>query len=406
MTQTPKSPAQKRDRRLDVFRGIALITIFVNHVPRTVYENFTSRNFGFSDAAEGFVLMSGIAAALAYSASFRAGDIVNGIDKMWKRAGRLYVVHLASVLIALMIVAFGARFMQSERLVDAINIAPIVEDPIGGLLGLGSLMHQPGYFNILPLYAVLLLAGPVFLMVGLRSKAALLALAVTIWAAAGTWRLNFPNYPNEGGWFFNPIAWQLIFVVGLLGGLAMKEGRKLVPYNPVLFGAACAFLAFSLVVTVLGLWGFTGDLGLPFFIHGYDKTFAALPRVLHVLALAYVLTNLHVVRRLASHRLADPLAVLGQNGLAVFASGSVICIVIQVVKNSFVLNAVQDGVLLALGLLAQYAIALYVSRGKKAGQPKPVAAPVRPTGVTVRPSPRPSIGVLAQTRLAGSRIAE
>jgi len=52
----------QRDLRLDVFRGLALVMIFINHVPGTVYENVTSRNFGLSDAAEGFVLMSGVAA--------------------------------------------------------------------------------------------------------------------------------------------------------------------------------------------------------------------------------------------------------------------------------------------------------------------------------------------------------
>ena len=61
------APAAGRDPRLDVLRGLSLVMIFINHVPGNVYEKFTSRNFGFSDAAEGFVLMSGIAAGLAYS---------------------------------------------------------------------------------------------------------------------------------------------------------------------------------------------------------------------------------------------------------------------------------------------------------------------------------------------------
>ena len=55
-----------RDSRLDVLRALALITIFINHVPGNPYEMFTSRNFGFSDATEAFVLISGIAVGLAY----------------------------------------------------------------------------------------------------------------------------------------------------------------------------------------------------------------------------------------------------------------------------------------------------------------------------------------------------
>lgn len=390
MTGHGVASAQKRDRRLDVFRGLALITIFVNHVPGTVYEHFTSRNFGLSDAAEGFVLMAGIAAALAYSASFRTGDIITGVTKMWRRAGHLYNVHIVTVMLGLMVVAFGARFMQADKLLKSINVAPIVEDPIGGLIGIAALTHQPGYFNILPLYAVLLLAGPLLLWIGLRSKGALLALAVVLWAAAGTWRLNFPNYPNEGGWFFNPIAWMVIFSIGLLGGLAMKEGRKLVPYHPVLFAAACAYLLFGLAVVVMKLWGVFG-LGLPFWLGGNDKTFVTLPRLLHILSLAYVLTNLDVVRRLAAHRLANPLALMGQNGLAVFASGSVLCVMLQVLKQSFIFNPVQDGALLATALLVQYGIAVYFGRDKQkkaaAAAAQPASKPaVRPTGVSVKPA--------------------
>lgn len=55
MTQTQ---LKQRDTRIDVFRALALLTIFINHVPGTVFEHLTHRNFGFSDSAEAFVLIS------------------------------------------------------------------------------------------------------------------------------------------------------------------------------------------------------------------------------------------------------------------------------------------------------------------------------------------------------------
>ena len=61
-----------RDPRLDVLRGLCLVMIFINHVPGNALEVLTTRNFGFSDAAEGFVMMSGIAAGIAYGPDFRA----------------------------------------------------------------------------------------------------------------------------------------------------------------------------------------------------------------------------------------------------------------------------------------------------------------------------------------------
>src|SRR5690606_25627279 len=116
---------------------------------------------------------------------------------MWRRAGHLYNVHIVAVMLAIAIMAIGARFMQSGNLLKANNIAPIIEDPLGGLLGLALLSHQPGYFNILPLYAVLLFAGPLLLIVGLRSKLLLLAGSIALWFFAGLYRINLPNYPNE-----------------------------------------------------------------------------------------------------------------------------------------------------------------------------------------------------------------
>src|SRR6187549_3406077 len=88
-----------RDMRLDMFRGIALVMIFINHVPGTVYELFTSRNFGFSDAAEAFVFMSGMAAGLAYSNRFRSGNLWAATAKVWARARQLYFVHIVITML-------------------------------------------------------------------------------------------------------------------------------------------------------------------------------------------------------------------------------------------------------------------------------------------------------------------
>ncbi|MCB1958712.1 MAG: OpgC domain-containing protein, partial [Rhodocyclaceae bacterium] len=41
-----QSPARQRDGRIDVLRGLALVMIFINHVPGTVFEHLTNRNFG------------------------------------------------------------------------------------------------------------------------------------------------------------------------------------------------------------------------------------------------------------------------------------------------------------------------------------------------------------------------
>src|SRR6266581_7503348 len=44
---------------IDFWRGFALVTIFVNHVPGIVFERFTFRSVSLSDSAELFVFLAG-----------------------------------------------------------------------------------------------------------------------------------------------------------------------------------------------------------------------------------------------------------------------------------------------------------------------------------------------------------
>lgn len=366
-----------RDPRLDVFRGLALAMIFINHVPGTVYEHFTNRNFGFSDAAEGFVLMSGIAAALAYGALVRKQGLLEGFHRCVARVFTLYWVHILTTVLALAISAGAARFFGLTSMMETNNVHIFVEDLTGGMIGLPLLTHQLGYLNILPLYCVLLLCAPAAILLGQRSPLALLAGSIAMWFAAGLFRLNFPNFPTPGGWFFNPFSWQVLFVVGLLTGLAMKEGRRLVPVYGRLFWLACGYL----ILSVLWIWvqpvqaaGRAAletllDLGTPFHLATFDKTFVALPRLLHALALLYVISCLPAVRRLCGSRVAAPFALVGAHALPVFALGCVLSILGQAIKVFAGPNFAVDTQVIFVGLLAQLLLAMALEHAgtKRAG---------------------------------------
>jgi len=350
-----------RDHRLDIFRGLALMMIFINHVPGNVFEHLTSRNFGFSDAAEAFVLMSGIAVGLAYSRGFANGPLLDALLKVWRRAGKIYVTHIVITAWAIAIIAAGIVFLDTADMVQKVNFTRLLDRPLAAMIGIPLLTHQLGYFNILPLYFVLLVISPVYIMIGQRSRLALVMVAAVIWFIAGTHRLNLPNYPNPGGWFFNPFSWQLLYAIGIAAGLEAKEGRKLVPYDGNLFAIAAGFLVLSLVWVKFRLGAFPGSGTLPFFISGYDKTFLALPRLLHALALAYVLTNMDAVTRLLATRPFKPLELMGQHGLYVFAAGSVLSIALQVLRIRYETTLLQDAALLMTGILIQYWLALLLS---------------------------------------------
>lgn len=380
-----------RDQRLDMFRGLALVMIFINHAPGTIYEDWTSRNFGFSDAAEAFVLMSGIAAGLAYSPQFRRPGWWPGIARVWGRARTLYLVHIITTALALGIFAAAALWWGVTAPLSTNNIGPIFEQPLAAMIGLPLLTHQLGYFNILPLYCLMLLATPFLLIAGRRHPWPVLFGSIALWIASGQLRLNLPNYPNPGGWFFNPFSWQLLFVVGLFSGTAMRDGKALVPFDRVLFWGAVVFLvvvAFWVQIDEIGAFGRDKLLaplaraGFPFYFTWFDKTYLAFPRLLHVLALAYVLSSIPQIRRVAESVYAQPLTLMGRHGLAVFATSSVLDMAIQAVKAWKGQDPISDGILLFAGLYTMWLLA-YVLDQLKMTSKSP--APTRRASITTPP---------------------
>ena len=356
-----------RDPRLDVLRGLCLVMIFINHVPGNALEVLTTRNFGFSDAAEGFVMMSGIAAGIAYGPDFRApGRFWTGLTRCWKRAWTLYLVHIMTCLVALGLAAATAKYLGAGEILLKNNMAAVWKKPLEVMIGLPALTHQFGYVNILPMYLVLLLATPFALPLAWRAPRALILGSVALWLASAWFRLGFPNYPQPGYWFFNPFSWQLIFVVGLLTGVFMRQGQRLVPVRRGLLIASLVFLAVSAALVqhpVLNqymgrtLWFAQDKLGLPWFVTAFDKTYVSVPRLLHILALTYVLSALPLVKRASAHRLAQPFALLGRQALPVFALGSVLCIGAQGIMFATGPGFGIDLALVGGGLAAQWALA-------------------------------------------------
>lgn len=374
------APAPKqRDGRIDVLRGLALVMIFINHVPGTAFEHLTNRNFGFSDAAEAFVMISGISAALAYSDGMARGPLWPGIAKIWRRAWTLYLVHLFLSFWAIAIVFATWRFGGSITLALKDNFQHLLSDPYGVLIGVPTLGHQFGYVNILPMYAVLLLATPVLLMAGSRWPLRTLAASVTLWFIAGTTRLDLPAYPLPGGWFFNPLAWQLLFVIGLLTGLAMKRGVRFVPVWRPLVMLCWGFVALAVIWLkwdTLGNFmnrnlGWASVNGVPWLFVAFDKTYVSLPRLLHVLALAYAVSTIPGFRRIADNPAVAPLAVMGRQALPVFAMGTLLSFVARAVKEiALVPSTGLDLALVSGGIVAMIVFAAFLDRKRQ----KPVAA--------------------------------
>lgn len=356
-----------RDLRLDVLRGLCLVTIFINHVPDNDFEAWTHRNFGFSDAAEGFVMISGIAAGLAYSSDFRAPmRLWQGLTRIWKRCWTLYLVQMLVTVAALAAAALAVRVTGDMRILFENQMGWLWHHPLETLIALPLLLHQFDYLNILPLYILLLLASPLALIGAWRAPWLTFGLSVAIWAGFGIPRIAPQLWPMGGNWFFNPFSWQVIFVTGLIIGVASKDGRRFVPVRLSLQLLSGGFLLFALVTTQwldfsrgVGstLWFLKDKVGVPWLFTDFDKSFLTAPRLLHILALTYFLSSLAIVRRICDSRLLHPLAVLGRHALPVFAFGSIMAIGLQGLRHSTERDVLLDGLLIGTGLALQFAFA-------------------------------------------------
>jgi hypothetical protein len=324
MTSSPLHAASgsSRDLRIDWLRGLALVMIFINHMPGNRFENWTNRNFGFSDAAEVFVLLAGVAAAFAYFKKFAAGDVVPTLRRIGRRVWTLYVAHVVSTLAAVALFALAAVWYANPDVLDLIGIAPLFSDPLPGLVGIVTGGYQLGFFNILPLYIVLLAVLPVMMWLAARDVRALLAASAAVYLLAHLLDWSVPNFPIGGTWFFNPFAWQALFAIGLAFGV-MKLRGQWIAYHVAVWWAAVGYLAFSAVWMVESLGPtLTEDL-VPVWVDGFNKSLLPLPRLLHVLALAYVLVHSPlwpVLTRVAARDRV--LVTLGQNSLPAFVTGS------------------------------------------------------------------------------------
>ncbi len=143
-----------------------------------------------------------------------------------------------------MLFTAAAWVSANPDFLDLIGVAPIFSDPRPGIIGLLTGGMQLGYFNILPMYVVLLLLTPAFLWLAARDLRVMLGVSLAIYVAAQVAGLEMPNYPDDGGWYFNPFAWQILFAIGLaLGVLRLRQ--QAVPYHAVAYAVALAYVVFA-----------------------------------------------------------------------------------------------------------------------------------------------------------------
>ncbi|MGC1357086.1 MAG: OpgC domain-containing protein [Xanthobacteraceae bacterium] len=360
----PPAAGSERDLRLDLFRGVALWLIFLDHIPENIVSWITIRNYGFSDATEIFIFISGYTAAFVYGRTMRQRGFVLASARILRRAWQIYVAHIFLFTIFMAEIAYVASTFDNPLYAEEMKILDFLKQPDITIFQALLLKFKPVNMDVLPLYIVLLLLFPPALFLLLRRPNVALTASAVLYAAAWKFDFNLPAYP-AGVWFFNPFAWQLLFVFGAWCALGGAEKLGVVLRSPIILAVAVAYLVFAFLITLT--WHIeTLDRFVPGWLADWmypiDKTNLDVLRFAHFLALAAV-----TVRFIPAHwsglnwPMLQPAIRCGQHSLEIFCLG-----VFLAFAGQFIIAEYSGGPLLqtavsVLGILIMIATANLIS---------------------------------------------
>ncbi|HEY7844851.1 MAG TPA: OpgC domain-containing protein [Bradyrhizobium sp.] len=314
----------ERELRLDLFRGLALWLIYIDHLPPSLLTWFTIRNYGFSDATEIFIFISGYTAAFVYGRAMLEQGFVVATARILRRAWQIYVAHVFLFTIFLAEISYVATHFENPLYSEEMGIMDFLKQPDVTIVQALLLRFRPVNMDVLPLYIVLMLALPLILALMRWKPDVTLALSALLYAATWEFDLYFSSYPN-GYWAFNPLAWQLLFVFGAWCALGGAKRMSAILSSRITLWVCAAYVAAAFFVTLT--W-YVPQMShwlpkrLEQWMYPIDKTDLDVLRFAHFLALAAI-----TVRFLPKDwpglksRWLKPLILCGSHSLEIFCLG-------------------------------------------------------------------------------------
>ena len=383
-TKEPTVMTNGRDLRIDFFRGLALIFIFWDHVPDNPLAQLTVRNFGFSDAAEIFVFLAGYAAILAYGRISQRDGYMVACVRILRRTWVLYVVHIFLLTLLMGIVFVANNYVETRDMIQEMGLQHFVAAPQQALADQLLLRFKPNLTDPLPLYILLLLALPLILPLIQRNAPLTVGLSIALYMMVPLFGWNMPAYEGGGLWYFNPVAWQLLFVLG--GACALRsESRPSITPPPRPLSQQPLFMLcaiYALVAAVLTFsWKFPElhDALRPQFVadglYPINKTDLGPMRLLHFLALAYCVAKLLPAGKAWFTRWpAQQACRMGRYSLEIFCFGVLLAPMADMV-NALAGDTWPMQIFTALlGLGLMMLMAAWLDLSKRLSTPKPARA--------------------------------
>jgi hypothetical protein len=384
-------PPSGRDLRLDLFRGIANWAIFLDHIPHNIVAWVTTRNYGFSDAADLFVFISGYTASFVYAKVMLERGFMIGAIKLLKRVWQLYVAHILLFIIYIAAIGYLAQRYNEPEIIHEFNVAGLIDNPIQTIFEGLILKFKPVNLDVLPLYIVLMAVFPFVLWLMLRQPDTAMLASLVLYVAARLYHWDLTSYPT-GVWYFDPFTWQLLFMLG--AWLALGGAIRLTPIAHARWSLSLsiAFLVFAFAMTmsepIPALRALFPDELRAAFVPN-DKTYLAPYRVAHLAAL--IVLVVHFIPK-DWHGLEwagfAPLIKCGQHSLEVFCVGVYLAFVAHFILIIFSDSLPMQLAVGAGGLSIMVAVAWYRAWSKDIDRPIPRLVPA-PAAVKAAIPPPP-----------------
>ncbi|MBP0595893.1 OpgC domain-containing protein [Paraburkholderia sp. LEh10] len=325
---------------LDFFRGLVLIFIVVDHIGGSILSRATLHAYALCDAAEVFVFLGGFATAMAYASLARNRTEADARTRFLKRALELYRAFLITAILMLLVSALMSAFSIDAPNMATTDLDDMMDTPAVVLRDILLFRRQPYLASVLPMYAFFAFAVPAILPLARNKPWLLLAGSLALWAVAPSMLPQLP-VAEDAQWDFNPFAWQLMFVLGVIAqAQPVYQRASAHRHGWMLTALACAIVAcaawFKLFVEVEPL-------------DGSLKQNLSWLRALNFLAIAWLVANM--VRFGWARALAQRLpwvGLVGRKGLLCFIAGTVISLVV----DSLLYTATSGYLNVPLGLAA------------------------------------------------------
>lgn len=356
---TARAAPRGRDARIDLARGLTMLIIFIAHVPGNGWASYIPAKMGFSSGAEAFVLCSGLACGIAFDRVFRERGWGAGTLRIGRRIGQLWLAQvLCFIGFAALLLGLDA-WLGGTTYRDCYDLGWVAGAPVDAIAGLMRLAYVPDYFDILPLYIVVLALVPIAVALARRSPGLALACSGALWLVVQIAPLNLSAHPISGRpWFFDPLAWQFLFFIGY--GVTAGWFRPPTA-SPVRIALALAIVVGSIPLTFWGaheFWPALRDLYVRLQPTDAISTLHPL-RLLHVLALGWLFAVLLAPFRTSLFDgAARPVLLVGQQSLSTFLAGIILAALAGAALDAAGRDPVSTAVVNLMGGLLLIAVAV------------------------------------------------